>query len=623
MPTGDSFVKDFLLIHRAKGGLSDDDLRQFLTPKLAAVVGVAHHEATWSAVAFGAGAGAEVMWAMNGAGGAGVAALDNAAQLAATGKYCGVPLADAELALNHLATVGADSIKAVLGAFGLAYVDHGGQRVTLARDAIGVAPIYYRFLGDVLAVSSSATALSLNCEVDREYVAEYLVRGTNPEGRTIYNGVRAIPAGTYARRAHDRLQLVKFWSTRDFAPDYETDANNASREFRQLLDTAVAACIGGDQETWSELSGGVDSSSIVSVAATLKRRDPFSVGLRGTLSMVDELGWGDERQFSRAVAEHHNVRNVEVTMPRPFVDGERPLQLADTPSRGFAWAYDAEPVKQTLRDLGCSRVLSGLGPDHYLRTSLVHAADLIAIGRLGSAAKDILAWSVATRSSFWHNLSRRCVVPLMTQRARQRSRVANRSVPRWIESDFAVEFDLRGRTEPVRRYSGRWGHKRDSFIAFDFMDLEQQLHPSSVFNTPHTRYPFLYRPLVEYALRLPHYMRARPHQNKLVMRRALGDDLPSIVRTRSGKGRVGTRAVWALTHNGGVVDQLLTDPLLADFGFINPRQLRRSIERARRGELGNWVDAITTLSLELWLRVRGNRWQSPRVSSPLPVVEIN
>jgi len=129
-----------------------------------------------------------------------------------------------------------------------------------------------------------------------------------------------------------------------------------------------------------------------------------------------------------------------------------------------------------------------------------------------------------------------------------------------------------------------------------------------VFTRPCLRYPFLFRPLVEHALCLPPRLRGGPYTNKLVLRRALGDDLPALVRERTGKGSIGTRVVWSLTHEATTIDRLIQDPILADLGCISAPRLVRAMERARGGSTSHLAGLIRTLSLELWLRVRSNQW---------------
>jgi asparagine synthase (glutamine-hydrolysing) len=125
------------------------------------------------------------------------------------------------------------------------------------------------------------------------------------------------------------------------------------------------------------------------------------------------------------------------------------------------------------------------------------------------------------------------------------------------------------------------------------------------------RYPFLYRPLVEWSLRLPATQRVRPHARKWILREATRDVLPETVRTRATKGGIDARILWSLQHEHVRVDALLRDPVLAQLGCIDPTPLRVAVEQARHGRPVNNVSLMSALSLETWLAVRSGRWSVP------------
>jgi asparagine synthase (glutamine-hydrolysing) len=125
------------------------------------------------------------------------------------------------------------------------------------------------------------------------------------------------------------------------------------------------------------------------------------------------------------------------------------------------------------------------------------------------------------------------------------------------------------------------------------------------------RHPYLYRPLVEFALRLPPELCARPHERKWVLREAMRDILPEAVRTRIGKGVTTGLFAWSTANQQKLLDPLLQDPILADLGVIDGAELRRWFvaaqhERNNRQMLSSTVQF--TLAVEAWLQVRSGRW---------------
>jgi asparagine synthase (glutamine-hydrolysing) len=123
------------------------------------------------------------------------------------------------------------------------------------------------------------------------------------------------------------------------------------------------------------------------------------------------------------------------------------------------------------------------------------------------------------------------------------------------------------------------------------------------------RYPFLYKPLVEFALRLPPTDGVvRPLAGKWVLRRAMRGLLPDLVRTRVSKGSVGSRMLWSLDHERKVIEWMLQDPILAHMGCVDAARLREAYSEARLGRLPVTIGLFKALALETWLRIRDGRW---------------
>jgi asparagine synthase (glutamine-hydrolysing) len=128
------------------------------------------------------------------------------------------------------------------------------------------------------------------------------------------------------------------------------------------------------------------------------------------------------------------------------------------------------------------------------------------------------------------------------------------------------------------------------------------------------RYPFLHRPLVEFALTLPTAMKVRPGVQKWILREAMRGLVPEKVRTRATKGGMDARIFWTLQHEAPLIRMLTDDPILGQMGCIDVGELRRMVEVARQGEYRNTVYLFSVLSLETWLRARFGMWRSPKAT---------
>jgi asparagine synthase (glutamine-hydrolysing) len=122
------------------------------------------------------------------------------------------------------------------------------------------------------------------------------------------------------------------------------------------------------------------------------------------------------------------------------------------------------------------------------------------------------------------------------------------------------------------------------------------------------RCPYLYRPFVEFCLRLPRELRIESATKKVVMREAMKGVLPEAIRARRDKGAISGRTRWALSREGSTIGRMLKSSILAELGCIDITKVRQAIERARTGDDAVLFAVARTLALEFWLQVTNQRW---------------
>ncbi|HVG45750.1 MAG TPA: asparagine synthase-related protein, partial [Longimicrobium sp.] len=317
---------------------------------------------------------------------AGDVRLDNRAEVAAWGGVRADGAPELGLVLAAYAARGAGCLDGVLGDFSLVLWDGGRGTLTALRDPFGVKPLFLAEEGGALLLSSRAAALGREGELDEAWVADFLVGAMVPPGRTVWAGVRAVAPGEVLTWRAGALSRRRFWSAADFAPAEAADERAATETFRGLLEEAVRVRSEGGVPVWSQLSGGLDSSSVVCVAQTLAGagRGP---GIAGTVTLVETLGDGDERKYSDAVVRRWGLRNETVIDPWAWQDDGLPPPRTDEPRSHYPfWARDRAMVG-AVRGAGGRVLLSGQGPDHYLAGNLGFVTDLLAAGRVRTALR--------------------------------------------------------------------------------------------------------------------------------------------------------------------------------------------------------------------------------------------
>ncbi|HEX6042151.1 asparagine synthetase B family protein, partial [Longimicrobium sp.] len=501
-------------------------------------------------------------------------------------------------------------IPRIHGDFALAVWDGRTRTLVAARDAFGVRPIFFAQVDGALLVSSRLEALAGDAAFDETWAAGFVLGGSADAERTLWAGRRALPPGGMLTVADGRVDEQRWWRAEDFVPAARADGAEAAEEVRRLFAQAVRVRMGAPGETWSQLSGGLDSSSVVSMAQSLAEAGE-APALAGTVSVVDTLGDGDETRYSGAVVARWGVRNEAVADPWPWQEDGEPPTATDEPRPMFPyWARDRRMCRM-VREAGGRVMLSGQGSDHYLDGPGTFAADLLGTGRVRAALRTVTLHAVAHRQSFYGWFWRNALRPLLP--APLAGTGGRPAAPPWVRPDFARRA---GMTAPrARSRPGRiWPDELATYLRV----LAGHLERGPFVDGMEVRYPFLHRPLAEFCLRLPVEERIRPGWSKWVLREAMRGILPETVRTRRGKGGIDARILWALQREAPRLRWLLRDPLIAQAGWVDADALRNAVERARQGAVDNLAHLLSTLSLETWLRVRAGAWTPLDARAPRP-----
>lgn len=502
--------------------------------------------------------------------------------------------------------VGESCIPGILGDFSFVVWEPRSRRIMAARDAFGAKTLYYREWPELFAVASRAAVLADGETYDREYLIDYLV-GANPaQDRTAFKSVRAVPPGSILARQNGRTRVERFWSAFEFSIDPGPPKPDAIERFRDLLTRAVALRMAGSDDIWSDLSGGLDSSSIVSVAQRLEPLQGNSGGLAGTVTAVDTLGSGDEARYVAAVLDRYPIRNEEARNFWMWQDDGLPPPRVDAPYPSYPFFARDRRMNELIRAAGGRVLLSGEGPDHYLTGSLDFIADWIVSGRITDAARELLRWSTILRTSAWRLAGRYAIAPLLPSWARRRA--MNGGIPEWLTITEAEEGELLERLrEPSRDGEPARSHyERPIANALDSIAIV--LERPIISRSLEMRYPFLYRPLVEFSLRLPPLMRSQPHARKWVQREAMRGILPEQVRIRAGKGGAAGRFAWSLRNERGRIERIVCDGMLDGMDLVNRRKLLVAVDIASAARSDTNSSLIAALTLDTWLYVRSGGW---------------
>jgi asparagine synthase (glutamine-hydrolysing) len=546
--------------------------------------------------------------------------LDNASE-AATWSSIRWSASHLHIAAAAVSSRGTRCIRELLGDFAFVMWSLSRRSVVAASDALGVKALSYHHTRAMTSFSSLASLIAPEDDYDLEFMADTLVGGDPRSTRTAWKNVTTLHGGSMLLIEGERLEISRYWTPEKFCPAREEGPPEYSSVFKQLLTSAVKSRMGANGGTWSELSGGLDSSSIVCIAEELYASGQTASRLAGTVSIVDELGEGDERHYSDIVVGRFGLKNEQVVNCWAWQDDGVVPPLTDHPTMVYPLFARDRRLSAILRNAGTEVLFSGMGSDHYLYGSTLFLADDAATGKLFRSLARLAEWTVAQKQSYWPAVGRQIICPLLPLRVLRWLKQSETRVPSWIRPAFAKEWEVQSRLPFERLMRTSYGCRFVSEIAQGLLDIRIWLLRYPFEDGFERRYPFLSRPLVEFGLLLPVLLRAHPVHPKWVLRQAMIGTLPEEIRLRQGKGGIDSRLLWSLWHERARIGELLRDPILADLGCLDPAPLRNAVEATWRGERPHFPTLLRALALETWLHVRAGRWTlrtaptAPAVSS--------
>jgi|GEM_PF-4739601 len=555
--------------------------------------------------------------------------VDNREELA---EYSGWrrPLCDTsdpELVLACFEFSGLKSVEHIVGPFVFALWDERLKQLVCARDCFGVGQLYYAATGEHFAFSSQLPALlgcpSVQRELDSEYLADYLASGYCFSTRTPLTGVQSLAPGHMLVVSNADVHIQRYYDLPENAPLKIKRDEDYEEAFRSLFRTSVGCCLRASRAISADLSGGHDSSSIVSVAAKFyPELTVNSPSFRTMTIYSDQSADADERVWVNHVLARYPLPNIRVNADDypHFEDILEGAAFCSVPTTYIPIYPLLRGVQQSLARHDIGIVLSGMGAEPALireSPSPLHLADHLRARQWRTLLTESARWQRELQKPWLYFIRDNWIRPLI-YRTESEPGPSWRCVPDWIDSDFA---------------------KRTGLIARAYLPVSQRRFPTVVaqfhyeliaraqvtFNRGYSgvcfeqRFPFLYRPLVEFMFTAPWDQKVRPGQHKSLLRRALTDILPDEIRLRRTKGGGTDYAYRSLNRNWHAIQPMLKDSVLASLGCVNTAAWRKEWDLARAGYSKQFLRLVASLNLEAWLRVHF-RGETPPMKQTKAVV---
>ncbi|HEX9954942.1 MAG TPA: XrtA/PEP-CTERM system amidotransferase [Allosphingosinicella sp.] len=536
---------------------------------------------------------------------------------------------DTEVILAAWRQWGPDCLSRFNGMFAFALFDADADTLFLARDRLGVKPLFLATLPDgAIAFASELKGLLahplLRREVSPQAIEDYLTLGYVPDDASIVEGVTKLPAGHYhlIRRGMPVPRPVRWWDV-DFSSPSRASAAALEEELVERLRAAVTSRMVSDVPLGAFLSGGVDSSAVVAFMAEASRSAVETCSIGFTEADHDESVWA--RQVAERFATNHRSRIV----------GADDYALIDTLAEAFDEPFADASALSTYRvsELAREKVtvaLSGDGADEafagYRRYRLFSNEEKVR-GMLPSGARTLFGrlGDVYPKLDWAPQIFRaKTTFQALGQSSEEAyAHAVNVTPPLGRTRLYAPSFRsaLQGHRGEQRYIDTmRAAPANDPLGRAQYADMKiwlpgdilTKVDRTSMAVSLEAREPLLDHRLVEFAARLPSRLRLKGGSGKYLMKKALGRYLPDDILHRRKQGFVTPIGAWFRGPLAAEAEGLARSPALRELGWFDEAAIARAAAQHRSGRADHGRLLWQLLMLEKSLqRVFGLGLSSP------------
>jgi len=547
-----------------------------------------------------------------------------AAELAARGHVFR-SRSDTEVLLHLFEDKGMDFVHCLEGMFAIALWDEKNSSLMLLRDRIGVKPLYYYHKDGVFIFASEIKAIlahpAVSRDIDEEALYHYLTFVTTPPPLTLFANIKKLPPGTSLTISSDGTASIKeYWDPLIRDPSPPLDEEEYISEIQRLLKEAIQKRMVSDVPFGVFLSGGIDSSTNVSLMSQLMDRpvETFTVGFKG-----EDVEKYNELEYARQIAKefrtnHHEViinsRDLSDYIPKLIFHQDEPI--ADPVCVPLYY------ISKLARDSGVIVVQVGEGSDelfcgydNYMMFLDLFKKWWLLYNHLPLALRRAF-YGAALRGHKWTGRGR-----MLTEVMR---RAANQEELFWggaiaftetdKESLLTRNFRERHRGlssfSIIKRHFDRVGELRpsgDFLQRLIYLDMKLRLpelllmrvDKVTMSTSVEARVPFLDHKLIELAMDIPTEIKIRT-QAKHILKKAVEGLIPQNIINRKKQGFAAPIHEWFLRELKDYLEFALFDSAFRKRGLINYRYVTNLFETHQKGK--------RDYSFQLWNLFNLSQW---------------
>jgi asparagine synthase (glutamine-hydrolysing) len=530
---------------------------------------------------------------------------------------------DTETIIHLFEEYGEDCVQHLRGMFAFAIWNRNTKTLFIARDRLGIKPLYYKLTPKRLLFGSEIKAILAHGGVspafNRSVLPEYLAFGYLSGEESFYSGIlKLLPGHTMIVGPDGQAHIRQYWDLDASKPHESRDEAYYVQSYRELLEGAVNSHLMSDVPLGVFLSGGVDSSAVAALMTKMRREpvETFSVGY--TEQTYSEL------PYARAVSEHIHSQHHEVmvsesdffaALPHLIWHEDEPIVWPSSVSLYFVARLARERVTVVLTGEGADETLGGY--TRYAFTVKNAAMDHVYRSVVPSFLRRGLRNTMATSSLLSAKLRRKLQHTFLAQDGDSwasfyfdnfYSAFAAAEQNDLLTPHFAREAAPSTAYKNVLAY---WNHSSGEMlqrllytdIKTYLVELLMKQDNMSMAASIESRVPFLDHVLVEFATRIPREVQIDGLAGKRILKKAVEDLLPHSILYRQKLGFPTPWSGWLAGPRLETIRQTLLEPRSLDRGYFRREAIEKLFDEHRAQHRDNYDRIWRLLNLELWHRI--------------------
>ncbi|MBN1480455.1 asparagine synthase (glutamine-hydrolyzing) [candidate division KSB1 bacterium] len=505
---------------------------------------------------------------------------------------------DTEAIIHAYEEWGVDCVHKLNGMFGFAIWDSRKHRLFMARDRIGIKPLYYYRDEQQLVFASELKSIvqlpSVPKEIEPKALDTFLTFEYIPSPFSIFKNVHKVPAGHWLLYQDGEIKIHQYWCLQYRRST--ADVLALEQQLQDILEDAVKIRLMSDVPLGAFLSGGLDSSSVVAMMSRHSSEPvkSFSIGF-------DESTY-NELPYARAIAEkYHTDHFEEIIRPDATSLTEKILWMLDEPFGDFS-VFPTFLVSEMARK-NVTVVLSGDGGDELLAGYDTYIAQRLAAKyetlpaflRKATIEPIINALPPTEKKKGFINRAKRFI-----EGARLPAHLQH---VRWMiflqraEKELLYSYDFRNSLNGYDAFGFIEEHfaqatSDDPLDQQEYVDIKTYLVDDilvkvdrmSMAHSLEARVPFLDHRFVEFAATIPSNFRLHGKRTKYILKSALRDELPLTILERGKEGFSIPIKNWIKSELKPMMMSALSEQNIKEKGFFDPSCVRRLVDEHLKGQ---------------------------------------